>query len=339
MHFLTEKIGGFDEINLTLLAPENAENYFLRQDVLESIMRLEQELHSNPDIGYVSSFTTYLRYMNSLIGEEDAVVQSRAPVLLLARVFKSLSGDENTERYLKIMANRSFSRLTLSMRIFNSRTGKFIDERGLRKILKRLDRSLETTLDREIETVVWGMSLRFLAVADMVRKDLVTSVLASLGAILLIACTAFRSLRYGLYTLVPLIVGLMVNFVLMVLFAIPLDGTTFMVSSVTIGVGVDDAIHFLFQYRRQREKSPYNTVQVLTETLSITGRPILLTTTAIVSGLLVLVFATFKPIVYFGILVVIALSATCLATLFVLPAILAITSREKPTRGSGDRVA
>jgi len=166
----------------------------------------------------------------------------------------------------------------------------------------------------------------------MVKKDLVTSIMFSLGVIFLIASAAFRSLRYGLYTLVPLLTGLMVNFVLMVLFAIPLDATTFMVSSVTISVGVDDAIHFLFQYRRQREKNPDDMLQVLTYTLGITGRPILHTTAAIVSGLLMLVTASFKPIVYFGILVVVAMSATCMATMFVLPAFLVVDARRRKFR-------
>jgi predicted RND superfamily exporter protein len=109
-----------------------------------------------------------------------------------------------------------------------------------------------------------------------------------------------------------------------------------MVSSVTIGVGVDDAIHLLFQYRRQREENSDDPLQVLIRTLSITGRPILLTTVAIVSGLVVLVFASFKPILYFGMLVIVALSATCLATLFVLPAVLMVSRRTKLVRKSGN---
>ena len=73
-------------------------------------------------------------------------------------------------------------------------------------------------------------------------------------------------------------------------------------------------------------------MQVLSDTLGITGRPILLTTAAIVSGLLMLVTASFKPIVYFGILVVAAMSATCVATMFVLPALLVVNTRRRKFR-------
>lgn len=60
----------------------------------------------------------------------------------------------------------------------------------------------------------------------------------------------------------------------------------------------------------------------ITKTMSITGRPIVLTTLAIDGGLLVLGCGPFKPVVYFGMLVIGTLTATCLGTVLVLPAVL-----------------
>jgi hypothetical protein len=62
-------------------------------------------------------------------------------------------------------------------------------------------------------------------------------------------------------------------------------------------------------------------------TLLATGRPILLTSLSIVAGLLVLALASFRPIVYFSVLVVFTLAATCAATLVALPALLALFPR------------
>ena len=61
--------------------------------------------------------------------------------------------------------------------------------------------------------------------------------------------------------------------------------------------------------------------------MNITGRPILLTTLAIDGGLLILGFGLFRPIVYFGLMVIITLSAACLGTVLVLPAVLSIGRR------------
>jgi hypothetical protein len=77
--------------------------------------------------------------------------------------------------------------------------------------------------------------------------------------------------------------------------------------------------------------------QVLFHTLRIAGRPIIITTSSIIGGLLVLTFASFKPIIYFGLLVAMALFTAAFGTLFVLPSILTIfwNRRLKRERKSG----
>jgi predicted RND superfamily exporter protein len=114
---------------------------------------------------------------------------------------------------------------------------------------------------------------------------------------------------------------------------------TIMVSSIAIGVGVDDAIHFLIQFRTQlrgQRSSGHGDIDtVIKKTLSVTGRPIVLTTLSILAGLLILSFATFKPIRYFGLLVAFTLAAACLGTIVVLPAVLSLRSKWLPGRGSG----
>ena len=171
------------------------------------------------------------------------------------------------------------------------------------------------------------MSLQYLSLADLLRRNLAKAMLLSVVFVLGIATAAFRSLRFGLLTIVPLVTGVMLNFVLMGLVGIPLDMTTIMVSSVAVGVGVDDAIHFLLHYRGSLGKSGYDGPKALAETLVVTGRPILLTTISIVAGLLVLTLSGFRPIVYFGVLVVFTLSATCASTLIVLPAFLSLSRK------------
>ena len=126
-------------------------------------------------------------------------------------------------------------------------------------------------------------------------------------------------------SLFPLVTGVMINFVAMAVFNIPLDMTTIMVSSVAIGVGVDNSLHLLIQYRRQRKLYPHDTA--LIHTLTITGRPILLTTASIVGGVLVLAFASFRPILYFGVLVSLTLFATAVGSLVVLPVVLSLYQR------------
>ena len=113
----------------------------------------------------------------------------------------------------------------------------------------------------------------------------------------------------------------------MALFKIPLDMTTIMVSCISIGVGVDDSIHFLLQYQKQLLLTPLDSGAAILETLKHTGRPIVITTLSIVAGLLFLSLAQFQPIRYFGLLIVFTLATACFATLIILPPLLKSTHR------------
>jgi len=230
------------------------------------------------------------------------------------------------------MANRDFSRLTLSFRIFNSDTGHYMDESRFRALLV----SMKGALDAHpvgATPVIWGDLLRNLSFADSLRRSLLLSMAISVISILVLTVLVFRSALFGLYPLVPLIGGLLLNFAMMALTRIPLDMTTIMVSNIAIGVGVDSAIYVVIQYRRQIAAVPGEPLAALTQTLEITGRPVLLSSLSIVIGLLVFATAAFRPIVYFGMLVMFTLLATTLGTLVTLPTLLALDTRVRLSRG------
>jgi predicted RND superfamily exporter protein len=334
MYFLTGKLGGFDELNLSLLAPQGEEGYFLRPEVLSRVDAMEKNLAAIPDICYAVSFASYVRFLNQVASGQDRIPETRAPILLLSRMVRALAAEDATSPVAGL-ANEDFSRLTLSFRIYNSRTSRFINEQGLRDLLAEMKPIIASGLPAGAESELWGMGLQYLSLSDLLRANLVRSFGMSVLLVLGVAVLSFRSLRYGLLAIVPLVTGMMLNFLLMAVARIPLDMTTIMVSSVAVGMGVDDAIHFILSYRRRLDRLPGNPRRAVTATLLETGRPIFLTSLSIVAGLLVLVLASFRPIVYFGVLVVFTLAATCASTLIVLPALLGLLpAKGRLTRSS-----
>ena len=333
MRFFTGKIGGFENVSLSLAAPGNEANYFLRPEVLQQVARFENALAEISDICYISSFVQYLKHVNQVMYGSYGLPASRAPVLLLSRYLRVLAA-ESQGRALGAMANEDFSVLTITLRIFDSARGAFIDEVGLKDLLARIDAIQTRELPAELTVERWGPILRYLHLSNTLQRDAVTSLLVAVIGILLITALAFRSAAYGLYALVPLLTGVMVNAVFMVAARIPLDMITIMVSSVAVGVGVDDSIHFLIHFRRQRAANGGNVAGAIADTMAIAGRPILLTTVSIVAGLLILALATFQPIRYFGLLVCLTLAATCLGTVVVLPAVLALGRSHAKQRDS-----
>ena len=334
MYFLTGKLGGFDELNLSLLAPQGEEGYFLRPEVLSQVEAMEKNLAAIPDICYAVSFASYVRFLNQVASGQDRIPETRAPILLLSRMVRALAAEDATSPVAGL-ANEDFSRLTLSFRIYNSRTSRFINEQGLRDLLAEMKPIIAAGLPAGAGSELWGMGLQYLSLSDLLRANLVRSFGLSVLLVLGVAVLSFRSLRYGLLAIVPLVTGMMLNFLLMAVARIPLDMTTIMVSSVAVGMGVDDAIHFILSYRRRLERLPGDPRRAVTATLLETGRPIFLTSLSIVAGLLVLVLASFRPIVYFGVLVVFTLAATCASTLIVLPALLGLLpAKGRLTRSS-----
>ena len=163
-----------------------------------------------------------------------------------------------------------------------------------------------------------------LELSETLIKDQIKSVIISALLILLLTSITFRSIKFGLFSLVPMLTGIMLNFIIMAFLDIPLDVVTIMFSSVAIGVGVDDSIHLIIQYRRQAGIFHKDKKKILEHTLKTAGRPILLTSISLVAGLLVLAFSSFMPIVYFGILVSLALTTTTIGALIILPALLSL---------------
>ena len=334
MRFFTEKIGGFEEISISLSAPDNRKNYFLEPEVLEKVARFEDALAELPDVSYITSFAQYLKHLNRIMYGGNGIPATRAPALLLSRYVKMLASEQQS--MLGFIASEDFSSITITMRIYDSSKGAFIDEIGLRELLDRIDRIQEREIPPAIRVERWGPILRYLSLSNVLQRDSLISMLIAAAAILAITAIAFRSIPFGLYALVPLATGIMLNLLFMVVMKIPLDMITIMVSSIAIGVGVDDAIHFLIQFRAQGALSRGDVDTAIRNTLAVTGRPIVLTTLSILAGLLILSFATFKPIRYFGLLVAFTLAAACIGTIVVLPAVLSL-SRGRAFAGGAKR--
>ncbi len=310
----SQEVGGMDEITILLKAPENEANYFLHTDVLEKVHRMENSIVNLPDVSHLISLPAYLSFASETVLGQEGDFTNRGLNLLVSRMFLS-AGDSAPAS----LANDDFSEISLRIRIYNGSEERPIDEWDTRRIAVKLEEILQEDLPEGVEWKMEGLNLEFLELSNLMRRDFMVSTLVALGAIGVICALAFLSLKRGMLALIPLAAGIAATFILMVFFQIPLDMTTIMMSCIAIGVGVDDAIHFLLSHRREEMDNPENPGAVAGDTLRLTGRPIVLTTLSIVLGLAWFAFAEFRPIRYFGLLIVFTLSAACLSTLFLLP--------------------
>ena len=193
--------------------------------------------------------------------------------------------------------------------------------------LKFLQSRADELIPPEITYSAWGNRIMFLDLADTMVRDQFVSLFLSSLLIFFLTALVFKSPLYGLLSLLPILCGIVMNYLLMIVTQIQMDMTTTMVSSIAVGIGVDNAIHYLLTYRRIRKDNPKQTTgENLIVTTVVTGRPILLTGLGIVGGLLLLCLSSFKPIGFFGLLVAFTLFATTIGTLTFLPACFSIGS-------------
>ncbi|MBN2618152.1 MAG: MMPL family transporter [Spirochaetales bacterium] len=316
---LFKKNGGINLLHITLTS-DTAE-YFTSNEGLKLLDKLDTYFISNTSIYSIDSMITYYKKINLIRYNNYELPTNRGLLQLLKRQFANLSSSDN------IFSNSNFissngDEVTFYLRIYNTVHNSVISEPDFVAFLQPLKDDINKITNNDVSLKVGGPAYLGNTVTSILLKDQKTTLIISFILVFIISCLYFKSFYYGIMSILPLISAVTFNFTMMILLRIPLDVTTMMVSSVAIGVGIDDAIHLLIQFKKQKRKFPNNINRVMYNTYRITGRPILLTTLSIVSGMLVLILANFVPIKYFGVLVAFSLSGALFGTLFFLPSML-----------------
>jgi len=154
-----------------------------------------------------------------------------------------------------------------------------------------------------------------------VIHDLFTSLLTASVAIFVLMAVVFRSLRLGLITAIPNLTPLILTLGYMGLRGYDLNAGNVIVFTISLGMAVDDTIHFIFRYRVERRRQA-DVAAAIHNTIQGTGRAIVITSVLIVSGLLVLLLSDFVPTRRFAELTSVTMIGALIGDLVLLPACL-----------------
>ena len=183
----------------------------------------------------------------------------------------------------------------------------------------------------EDEIRVTGMMVLF----NNMLKQLFDSQTSTLAYVLLATLAMFallvRSLNLALLGLLPNVMAAASVIAFMGYAGIPLDMMTITIAAISIGIGVDDAIHYLHRFREEFDATGDVREAVKRSHASI-GRAMYFTSITIIAGFSVLAFSNFVPTIYFGLLTALAMLFAMLANLTILPALLVIhpSYKKKP---------
>ena len=157
----------------------------------------------------------------------------------------------------------------------------------------------------------------FSSIARSQLTSLLTSILAA-GVIVILLMRSFRS---GIVSMIPLLFTVLFNFGVMAFAGKSLDIATLMISSITIGIGIDYGIHFIERLREEAADSR-SAVQALVRAAQTTGTGIVYNAIALALGFGVMMLSAFQGLQNFGLLIAMTMIVSAMGAFVVIPALL-----------------
>ncbi len=299
--------GGANQFYIMLRAEEKGA--FDRPDWLEEVARLQEWLERQPEIGGTTSVVQYLEVLNEALGPEETPTR-RIPESeeLVAQLLLFGANEE-----LDTLIDRAHQVITILVRSTETETREFD------RLAKRIDARL-AELPEGITGYTTGNAILLTRSANRIARGQVTSLLAAGGMIALLLIGYFRSIRLGLYALVPNLLPVVLYFGLLGVTGITLNNSTALMGSIVLGIAVDDTLHLLVEFRRGLDRGMEPEAAIRTA-LTHVGRAITLTTVAICAGLLVVGGSELRNQAEFGILGAATLAIAWFVDVTVTPAL------------------
>lgn len=311
-------------------APEGETNYFKDSNNLKKVFDFENALiEDDKDILHITSTSQYVSFLNRIYSGNKEIPSSNGLINVLSKYLLLMENRLEDSSLIEGLQNKDATRIKLQINYYDSIK---MNQPSI-QCAQRLNDAIEknkSILDENIKITSWSDASSGLQLSKIMKSDQFKSTLLSFVLIFIFVSILFKSVSEGLYTMVPVMTGIIGNYIFMYIANIPFDIVTSIFSSIAMGIGVDDAIHFMLRYNQQGVLFKDKTCEEkIVATLQETIRPITLTSISIISGMLVMLFASYSPIKYFGTLLAVALFITTIATIVLLPSVIIIFDKLK----------
>ncbi len=319
-----EKFGGSLGLNILLDSGERdgvKDPEFLKfvEDFREWLVAEE---NADLNIGRTDAFTDFIKTFNMAMHNNDhsyyRIPETQEKIQSYINLYSgSDHNDDGRVDDFEPYVDRYYQTMNLFARIWE-RQGELISSAHMDHAISRINRYLDENLPGGFTYKTSGEPKIIVRLARYVVNGQVMSLGFSLVVIFFVVILLFRNAYAGLFSLIPISFAVLFNFGVMGWFGIKLDLATAIIASITIGIGIDDTIHFVNTFRHYREtgETPDSAIE---KTLRVAGKAIIYTSVALIFGFLVLVASHFNPIILFGELVAVTMIATTIGALLILP--------------------
>ena len=289
---------------------ENDEKYWFTKDKIDKISSVHNYLDSLPQIGKVLSFSSIIDVATQLNNNKPLGTLEMG--VLYSKIPESIK-TEIIDPYLSIKDNEA----RISLRIIDS-------QENLRRndLINKINFDLKNKLGlEESEYKLTGVLILF----NNLLQSLFKSQILTLGLVMIgifsMFIILFRNIKLSLIGVVPNFIAAFFILGIIGLLGIPLDMMTITIAAITIGIAVDNSIHYIYRFKEEFSKiKDYS--KTLKKCHSTVGIAILNTSITIVFGFSILVFSKFIPTIYFGVFTGIAMLLAMISVLTLLPTLI-----------------
>ena len=289
---------------------KNNEKYWFTKDKIDKIANVHNYLDSLPQVGKVLSFSsiidvaTLLNNNKPLGTLEMGVLYSKIPESIKIEII---------DPYISIKDNEA----RINLRIIDSQENLRRNE-----LIKKIKYDLKNKLNlKEDEYKLAGVLILF----NNLLQSLFKSQILTLGLVMIgifgMFLILFKNIKLSLIGVIPNFIAAFFILGIIGLLGIPLDMMTITIAAITIGIAVDNSIHYIYRFKEEFNNiGEYNRTLLLCH--STVGKAILNTSITIVFGFSILVLSKFIPTIYFGIFTGLAMLLAMISVLTLLPSLI-----------------
>ncbi len=294
-------------------------------EYLSKVSAFTDWLRARPEVSHVNSFSDTMKRLNKNMNGDDPAF------------YKLPENRELGAQYLLLYEMSLPYGLDVNDQIN-------IDKSSLRLDVTYADANLNTIVQNSKEANKWikdngtesmkenrgaGTTLMF---GNITRRNLDAMLIGTFvgfGLIAIILMIALRSVKMGLISLIPNILPSAMAFGVWALLIGEVGFAISVVASISIGIIVDDTVHFLTKYHRARTELGYDTPDAIRYAFHTVGTAILGTSFIIAAGFAMLGMSTFRVTSYMGLLTSLAIVSALITDFILLPALLLILDKDK----------
>ena len=332
MKLIDEKLGGTTPLEVILKFPDkqklneqdnefddwevendkNDEKYWFTKDKVDRIKSVHNYLDDLQPIGKVLSFSSIIEIATQL--NNNKPLGSLEMGVLYSKIPESIK-KEIIDPYISIKDNEA----RISIRIIDSQD-------GLRRndLIKKINFDLKNVLKlKEDEFKLAGVLILF----NNLLQSLFKSQILTLGLVMIgiyaMFFILFKNIKLSLIGVIPNFIAAFFILGIIGLLEIPLDMMTITIAAITIGIAVDNSIHYIYRFKEEFIKNE-NYTETLKICHSTVGVAILNTSITIIFGFSILIFSKFIPTIYFGVFTGMAMMLAMVSVLTLLPSLILI---------------